>query len=78
MTRPIGVDCLFYPDGRIRLRRIKLGDQWVAVEQGRQWQDENGRHILIIIPGQEVQEILLNPDSLHWQLLPRQGGTPIL
>jgi hypothetical protein len=78
MSEPIAVDCEFDEDGFVRVRRIKLDDHWLHVEQGRQWLDENGRHILIMIPGSEVQEILLSPGTLQWQLLPHRMGPPIV
>lgn len=78
MSEPIAVDCIFNLDGRIRVRRIERDDHWLSVEQGRQWTDEYGRHILVIIPGHDVQEILLSPATLQWQLIPRRGGSPIV
>ena len=78
MNPAVGVDCVFEQDGRVRVRRVKLNDEWLAVEQGRQWRDENGRHFLIIVPGLDVQEILLAPDMLQWRLLPRQGGPALV
>ncbi len=71
MNQPVGVDCLFEKDGSLRVRRVQLDDQWLQVEQGRQWHDENGRHVLIQIPGGAVQEILLSPHALQWELVPR-------
>ena len=65
----IGVECTFSKDGRCRVRRIQIDDNWVSVEQGRQWVDRQGRHVLVRIPGQPVQEILLKPDTLTWELV---------
>jgi hypothetical protein len=62
----------------VRIRRVRLDDQWLPVEQGRQWFDENGRHILITVPGGDVQEILLSTRSLQWELVPRWGGSQIV
>ena len=78
MNETIGVECLIEQDGRVRVRRIQLDDQWLAVEQGRQWLDEHGRHVLITVPGGEVQEILLSTRSLQWEFVPRQGGPQIV
>jgi hypothetical protein len=72
--RQIGVDCQFEADGGLRVRRIFLDDRWQAVGQGRQWVDQLGRHVLIMLPGDEVGEILLQPDTMTWWLLPRGGG----
>lgn len=62
----IGVECIFAKDGRCRVTRIQIDDNWVSVEQGRQWVDRQGRHVLVRVPGQPVQEILLKPDTLTW------------
>ena len=78
MNATVGVDCLIDQDGRVRVRRVQLDDQWLPVEQGRQWIDENGRHVLITVSGGDVQEILLSPRSLQWQLVPRSGGSQIV
>lgn len=77
MNETVGVDCIIDQDGRVHIQRVQLNDQWVVVEQGRQWQDENGRHVLINIIGGDIQEILLSPDSLQWELVPRWGGAQI-
>lgn len=77
MSEPLAVDCLFHEDGRITVRRIKLDGSWVPVDQGRQWLDENGRHLLVIIPGHDVAELLLSPFTLQWQLLPRRSGPAV-
>jgi hypothetical protein len=70
----IGVDCQFEVDGGLRVRRIFLDGRWLAVGQGRQWVDHLGRHVLIMLPGDEVREILLQPDTMTWRLLPVGGG----
>ncbi len=78
MSETIGIDCLIEQDGRVRVRRVQLDDQWFPVEQGRQWIDENGRHVLITVIGGDVQEILLSSRSLQWELVPRWGGSQIV
>ena len=78
MNETVGVDCLFDQNGCVRVRRVQLDDRWLPVEQGRQWIDENGRHVLIIVPGGDVQEILLTPRSLRWQLVPRRSVSQIV
>jgi hypothetical protein len=78
MNRSIGVECTIEKDGCVKVRRIELGDRWLAVEQGRQWADENGRHVLIMVPGSDVQEILLSAHALQWQLISRQSSSSII
>ena len=64
---PVEVDCTFDEDGRVRVRRIRLGKPWQNVEQGRQWADADGRHVLIMLPD-GVHELLLRADTLTWEL----------
>ena len=69
----VGVDCSFSPDGSVKVKKVLLNGRWQTVGQGRQWVDENGRHVLIMLPGDEVRELVLQPSTLRWQLLePRQ------
>lgn len=72
-VRQIGVDCQFDVDGTLWVRRIFVDGGWQAVGQGRQWVDHLGRHVLIMLPGDEVREIVLRPDTMTWQLLPVGG-----
>lgn len=64
----IGVECTFAKDGRCQIKRIQIGEQWQLVEQGRQWLDPQGRHVLVRLMGQPVQELVLRPDMLRWEL----------
>ncbi|MCA9966241.1 MAG: hypothetical protein KC423_18455 [Anaerolineales bacterium] len=69
----IGVDCSFSANGTVRVQRVQIGAAWQVVEQGRQWLDMNGRHVLIMLPGQQAREIILRPDTLTWEMaLPQQ------
>lgn len=71
---PIGVDCIFHEDGRIEVRRIAQDGRWLAVEQGRQWVDQSGRHVLVMLPGNTVREIVLRPETMTWVLRPAGRG----
>lgn len=68
MIGNIGVECKFETDGTVRIYRVRLEQSWISVEQGRQWVDQIGRHVLIMLPDEGVQEIHLRPDTLTWQL----------
>lgn len=69
----IGVDCSFAGNGTVRVQRVQVDGVWLGVEQGRQWLDINGRHVLVMLPGQQAREIVLRPDTLTWEMeLPRQ------
>ena len=78
MSQTIGVDCIFDQDGRVRVRRVQIDDRWFPVEQGRQWTDEQGRHVLIIDSGGDAQEILLSSHSLQWHLVVKRTGPQIV
>ncbi len=69
----IGVDCVFEEDGAVRVRRIAVGGNWKGVEQGRQWLDDVGRHVLIMLNGREVREIVLRSEELTWSMKAQQG-----
>lgn len=65
--KPVEVDCTFDEDGRVRVRRIRLGRPWLVIEQGRQWSDADGRHVLVMLPD-GAQELVLRADTLTWEL----------
>ncbi len=64
----VGVECRFNSDGSVQVKKVLLNGRWQSVGQGRQWLDENGRHVLIMLPDDQVRELLL-PGTLRWQLL---------
>ena len=64
---PVAVDCTFDEDGRVRVRRIRLSRPWQIVEQGRQWADAEGRHVLLMLPD-GAHELLLRAETLTWEL----------
>jgi hypothetical protein len=64
---PIEVDCTFDTDGWVRVRRVRLGRPWQPVEQGRQWTDADGRHVLVMLPG-GARQLVLRADTLAWEL----------
>jgi len=68
--KTVGVDCQFRADGRVVVQRIRLEGKWLPVEQGRQWVDDEGRHVLIMLLGQSVQELLLRKETMTWGLRP--------
>lgn len=72
----VGVDCQFDEEGAVRVRRVRIDGKWHAVEQGRQWLDEAGRHLLIMFPGGVVHEIVLQAPHFQWALLPHHRSGP--
>lgn len=74
MKESVEVDCTFAANGQVRVRRLRRGDRWESVEQGRQWFDEAGRHVLVMLPGGGVSELVLSLPDLQWYLSERPGG----
>ena len=72
----IGVECRFEANGRVQVRRIQLGESWRTVAQGRQWQDESGRRVLVMLPGEQIEELLLSAEDLTWRLVTRPRRVP--
>lgn len=72
----IEVDAVIARDGKANVKRIYLDDQWHTVEQGRQWQDEEGRHVLIMLDSR-VHELLLRSRTLCWELHSRTASRSV-
>ncbi|MBK8902737.1 MAG: hypothetical protein IPM53_16225 [Anaerolineaceae bacterium] len=70
----VGVECRFNQDGSVQVKKVQVNGRWQPVGQGRQWVDGNGRHVLIMLPGDEVRELVLQPDTLRWGLVAVSGG----
>ena len=66
--RLTGVDCVFDEEGTVRVRRIRVDEKWRPITQGRQWLDEAGRHVLVMLDDRDVLELLLPAQTLIWQL----------
>ena len=73
--KTISVDCRFKADGSVRVRRIKIEGSWVSVGQGRQWVDGNGRHVLIMLPHNQIRQITLRADTMTWEMVTVSGPT---
>lgn len=64
------VDARFEPDGRVRVRRFTWDRAWVTVTAvGRNWVAEDGRHLLVMGPGDRTFELLLRRSDLTWRLI---------
>ena len=72
----VGVECRFMEDGKLMVKAIQIDSQWHYVEQGRQWVDAKGRHILILLPDEQAAEIRLRPDTFNWELIQRSWELP--
>ena len=76
--QPIGVECVFGKEGDVQVRRVQINIAWIPVGQGRQWLDDDGRHVLIMLPNNQVRELILSPDALVWQLKPTARNRQLL
>jgi hypothetical protein len=74
----VAVEVVFAADGAVQIRQVQVDGQWLAVGQGRQWVDDNGRHCLIMLPDNSVREIVLQPDTLTWIIKPLPGAQQIV
>ncbi len=65
----IEVTAHFDSDGNISPLEFTWNGQLYRIEStGRQWKDENGQHILVMVPGGRVFELQFNPNSSQWLL----------
>jgi hypothetical protein len=64
----IGVDCTISADGKVQIRRINIKNEWLEVIQGRQWEDQDGRHVLILIASSESNHLIFRRETLKWEL----------
>ena len=66
---PIEVTAQFRIDGQIVPLRFVLNGKTFPIESiGRNWQAEDGVHILVMIPGGKVVELILNLSQGRWYL----------
>ncbi len=64
----VAVQCVFALNGEVRVQQIEHNGRWLSVGQGRQWEDEAGRHVLALLPAGEVVELVLQRASLTWAM----------
>lgn len=77
--KEVSVECKFDEDGAVQVRKVQLNGRWLSAGQGRQWLDEDGRHVLLMLPGDEVHELILQAGTLRWVLVENKGigGTAV-
>lgn len=69
----INVTVRFNSNGRIAPVDFTWGDVTYPVEStGRRWEDEQGQHILVMVPGDRVFDLVYQPSERLWYL--RQIG----
>jgi hypothetical protein len=72
VNETIAVEARFETDGTVRVLAFeRRGRRTVVAHTGRQWQTEDGRHILVMTPTEKVYELLYRPTSeaSPWVLL---------
>lgn len=66
---PIEVTARFGVDGEISPRSfIYRGEKYPVDSTGRRWQDEEGIHILVMVHGNRVFELIYHPEENLWYL----------
>ncbi len=73
----VDVECTLMADGHVQVQRVRLEGRWVAVQQGRQWDDDFGRSVLVMLPDHTIIQLQLSPWSLTWNIVPRPSGRAI-
>jgi len=76
--RAIGVETVTAEDGTVQVGRVRISGKWQRVSQGRQWMEPNGRHVLIMLEGSNVREIVLRSDTLTWELVRSPTGASMV
>ncbi|MEW5867746.1 MAG: hypothetical protein AB1894_00605 [Chloroflexota bacterium] len=65
----VEVTARFDPTGKIFPQRlIWHGRTFDSIDTGRQWVEEDSYHILIMLPGEQVYELVFVPKELTWYL----------
>lgn len=65
--QPVEVTARWLEDGSVIPTHFQIKHQAYIVESvGRSWLDEAGLHILVMVPGRRVYELVFQPDSLRW------------
>ena len=67
--QPIEVTARFDKDGHLTpLSFTRQGRTYPLDSGGRRWQDDAGQHFLVMVPGEQVFELLFDPATLRWSL----------
>ena len=70
VDEPTAVEARFDDDGAVHPRRVTWDQSWLDVSDvGRQWTDEAGRHVLVMVADRQTYELLLNRESLAWRVV---------
>ncbi len=70
---PTAVEVRFDEEGGIRVESFTWRKtQLLVVAAGRTWLDDAGRHLLVMVTGDRIYELLLRRSDLSWRVV----GTP--
>ena len=65
----IEVTARFDREGKITpLSFTWRGKKYPVDSTGRSWVDEAGQHVLVMVPGERVYELVFLPAEMHWYL----------
>lgn len=71
----VEVTASFGADGKITPQSFTWkGGNYQVVSVGRSWRDEAGKHILVMVAGDRVFELIFNPGEIAWYLRRLDGG----
>ncbi len=66
----VAVDAQFLSDGEVRPTAFTWrGRRWSVAGLGRQWDETDGRHVLVVAPDGSRFELCLNSAQGNWRLL---------
>ena len=63
-------DSIIIPSTKRKTLTTKRKRTWLDVTDiGRQWVDEEGRHVLVMVAGRHTFELVLAQDNLSWRVV---------
>jgi hypothetical protein len=66
---PIQVTARFEGNGEIMPESFRWqGSEYPVISTGRRWFDEKGHHVLVMIPGDQVFELVFIPSEMAWYM----------
>ena len=71
----IEVIARFDQDGRITPQHFTWqGVDYMVESTGRRWQDQEGQHVLVMVPGERVLELIFQAEQGRWYLKELPSG----
>lgn len=66
------VKASFDQDGKVQVLSFSWGGSELGVTaRGRTWMDDDGRHVLVMVSGERVFELVLRRSDLTWRVVGR-------